>query len=230
MSRPQAVGVMLIALGLIYALLYAAWLRKRRSNTSAAVVVAEPRAEAGSAADEVPGSVVRAEGTYISTTTAASRLERVAVEGLGNRSRAIVAIRRGSPDELIRFERQGESDVVIPRSRLVDVRRDRGMAGKFVGANRLLVVRWKADDEAIYETGFLPRHRADLERLESALWWHQAGSSITPDQPAHAAGEPAQTPEAQTTEAQTTDESARPADVQNAQSTDVQNPEGDPRT
>lgn len=200
MSRPQAVGVMLIALGLIYALLYAAWLRKRRRNTSAAVAVAAPRTgtDGADGADEVPGSVVRAEGTYVSTTTAASRLERVAVEGLGNRARATVAIRRGSPDELIRFERQGESDVVIPRSRLVDVRRDRGMAGKFVGANRLLVVRWKADDEAIYETGFLPRHRADLERLESALWWHQAGSSITADEP--------------------------------AQSTDVQNPEGDPRT
>jgi len=202
MSRPQAVGVMLIALGLIYALLYAAWLRKRRRNTSAAVVVAGPRV----AADEVPGSVVRAEGTYVSTTTAASRLERVAVEGLGNRSKATLAIRRGSPDELIRFERQGESDVVIPRSRLVDVRRDRGMAGKFVGSNRLLVVRWKADDESIYETGFLPRHRADLERLESALWWHQAGSSITADEP------------------------AQPTDTESAQSTDVQSPEGDPRT
>jgi hypothetical protein len=197
MSRPQAVGVMLIALGLIYALLYAAWLRKRRRNTSAAVAVAVPRGATG-AADEVPGSVARAEGTYISTTTAASRLERVAVEGLGNRARATITIRRGSPEELIRFERQGESDVVIPRGRLVDVRRDRGMAGKFIGSNRLLVVRWKADDEAIYETGFLPRHRADLERLESALWWHQAGSSITADEP--------------------------------AQSTDVQSPEGDPRT
>ena len=215
MSRPQAVGVMLIALGLIYALLYAAWLRKRRRNTSAAVVVAGPRGTGtDTSAEEVPGSVVRAEGTYISTTTAASRLERVAVEGLGNRSRATVAIRRGSPDELIRFERQGESDVVIPRSRLVDVRRDRGMAGKFVGANRLLVVRWKADDESIYETGFLPRHRADLERLESALWWHQAGSSITADEPSEPTG-------AAGTE---------PADVPNAKPTDVQNPEGDPRT
>jgi hypothetical protein len=200
MSRPQAVGLMLIALGLVYALLYAAWLRKRRRNTSAAVAVAGPRATdgAGGTGEETPGSVVRAEGTYISTTTAASRHERVAVQGLGNRSKATMVVRRGAPDELVRFERQGESDVVVPRARLVDVRRDRGMAGKFVGANRLLVVRWKADDDAIYETGFLPRYRDDLERLESALWWHQSGSSITAD------------------------ETAAP--------TDVQSPEGDPRT
>ena len=181
MTRTQAVGVMLIALGLIYALLYAAWLRKRRRHTSAAVAVAGPGT--GERHDEVAGSAVRAEGTYVSTTTAASRHERVAVEGLGNRARATMTVRRGAPDELVHFERQGESDVVIPRARLLDVRRDRGMAGKFVGANRLLVVRWTADDGAVYETGFLPRYRADLERLESALWWHQSGSSITTDQP-----------------------------------------------
>ena len=160
MTRTQAVGVMLIALGLIYALLYAAWLRKRRRHTSAAVVVAGPGT--GERQGEVAGSAVRAEGTYVSTTTAASRHERVAVEGLGNRARATMTVRRGAPDDLVHFERQGESDVVIPRARLLDVRRDRGMAGKFVGANRLLVVRWTADDGAVYETGFLPRYRADL--------------------------------------------------------------------
>lgn len=181
MTRLQAVGVLLIALGLIYALLYAAWLRKRRRHGSAAVAVAEPGNEAGKEPAAAAASAVRAEGTYVSTTTAASRHERVAVQGLGNRSRATVTVRRGHPEELVRFERQGESDVVIPRSRLLDVRRDRGMAGKFVGANRLLVLRWRADDEAIYETGFLPRYRADLDRLEMALWWHQGGSSVMPE-------------------------------------------------
>lgn len=185
MTRLQAVGVLLIALGLIYALLYAAWLRKRRRHGSAAVAAAEPGKEPAAA----EASAVRAEGTYVSTTTAASRHERVAVEGLGNRSRATVTVRRGHPEELVRFERQGESDVVIPRSRLLDVRRDRGMAGKFVGANRLLVLRWRADDEAIYETGFLPRYRADLDRLEMALWWHQGGGSVTPEPTAQPAAE-----------------------------------------
>ena len=99
----------------------------------------------------------------------------------------------------MRIERQGEGDVVIPRSRLLNVRRDRGMAGKFVGASRLLVLRWRADDEAIYETGFLPRYRADLDRLEMALWWHQGGSSVTPEP----APQPADQPETTTVEPQT---------------------------
>jgi hypothetical protein len=181
MTRIQAVGVMLIALGLIYALLYAAWLRKRRRHTSAAVAVdgdaGEGPGDAGSLCGPDP-SRVGAEGTYVSTTVAESRLERVAVEGLGNRSRATLTVRRGAPDELLRFERQGESDVVIAAHRFLGVRRERGMAGKFVGVNRVLVIQWRADDGAIYETGFLPRYKADLERLESALWWHSSGTSI----------------------------------------------------
>ena len=43
MTRLQAVGVMLVALGLIYALLYAAWLRKRREHESAAIAAERSR-------------------------------------------------------------------------------------------------------------------------------------------------------------------------------------------
>jgi hypothetical protein len=179
-TRTQAAGVMLIALGLIYALLYAAWLRKRRRHTSAAVAAVDGgNGDADGSRPETDVGRVVVPGTYVSTTAAESRLERVAVEGLGNRSRATLTVRRGTPDELLRFERQGESDVVIASQRFLGVRRERGMAGKFVGANRLLAIQWRADDGAIYETGFLPRYRADLERLESALWWHSSGTTIT---------------------------------------------------
>jgi hypothetical protein len=176
MTRLQAVGVLLVALGLIYALLYVAWLRKRRRHASAAIAAERRRTENGPepapvVKDDRKANVV-VEGTYVSTTSAASRLERVTVEGLGNRSRATLTVRRGDRAQLVRIERQGESTVVIPASRLLSVRRDRGMAGKFVGSQRMLALRWRAEDGAIYETGFLPRYRADIDRVESALWWH----------------------------------------------------------
>jgi hypothetical protein len=163
---------MLVALGLVYAVLYAAWLRKQRRHTSSAVA----------AKDDVPSgrAVVVAEGTYISTTTAESRLERVTVEGLGNRSRATLTVHRGDADQLVRIERQGESTVVIPAARLLSARRAGGMAGKWVGTNRVVVLQWRADDGAAYETGFLPRHRADVDRIESALWWHTGESAPIP--------------------------------------------------
>jgi hypothetical protein len=175
-TRLQAVGVLLVALGLIYALLYAAWLRKRRLHTSATIAAERERHDAFGAADAPQTSASPAqlsvEGTYVSTTTAVSRLERVTVEGLGNRAKATLLVTRGTPEQLVRIERQGESTVLITGPRLVSVRRDRGMVGKFVGSNRMLVLQWRAEDGALYETGFLPRYKADLERVESALWWH----------------------------------------------------------
>ena len=184
MTRLQAVGVMLVALGLIYALLYAAWLRKRRSHASAAIAAerrrtSEPAAESAPVLDDTRSTQVLAEGTYVSTTTAASRLERVTVEGLGNRAKATLTVNRAVPTELVRIERQGESTVIIPAGRLVSVRRDRGMAGKFIGANRMLVLQWRTPEGDVYETGFLPRYRADVDKVESALWWH-TGTAETP--------------------------------------------------
>jgi hypothetical protein len=175
-TRLQAVGVMLVALGLIYALLYAAWLRKRREHESAAIAAERSRTTRdhsleAPALKEKPAQVI-AEGTYVSTTTAESRLERVTVEGLGNRAKATLIVSRGDADELVRIDRVGEATVIIPAARLISARRGRGMVGKFVGANRLVILQWKTEDGDIYETGFLPRYKADVDRVESALWWH----------------------------------------------------------
>jgi hypothetical protein len=190
MTRLQAVGVLLVALGLIYALLYVGWIRKQRRHSSAGVAAEQRRSAdidtgASPASTDDGATQIVAEGTYISTTTAASRLERVTVEGLGNRAKATLTVRRGDLDQLVRIERQGESTVVVPASRLLSVRRDRGMAGKFIGSRRVLVIQWRADDGAIYETGFLPRYRADVDKVESALWWHSGDSapSTATDQP-----------------------------------------------
>ncbi|MGA8980554.1 MAG: hypothetical protein WB473_15700, partial [Pedococcus sp.] len=184
-TRLQAVGVLFVALGLIYALLYAAWLRKRRRHASAAIAAERERTSGGAVSDPQPPkagpAALSVEGTYISTTTAVSRLERVTVEGLGNRASATLLITRGAPEQLVRIERQGESTVLITGPRLVSVRRDRGMVGKFVGGNRLLVLQWRADGGDLYETGFLPRYRADLEKVESALWWHTGESGDAVD-------------------------------------------------
>lgn len=183
MTRVQAVGVMLVALGLIYALLYAAWLRKRRQHESAAIAAERSRTTRdhsieAPALKEKPAQVI-AEGTYVSTTTADNRLERVTVEGLGNRARATLIVSRGDADELVRIDRQGEVTVVIPAARLRSARRERGMVGKFVGGNRLVVLQWRAENGDVYETGFLPRYKADVDRIESALWWH-AGEATEP--------------------------------------------------
>jgi hypothetical protein len=177
---------MLVALGLIYAVLFAAGLRTRRALASGASAAERSRTTRDHALEapalkEKPAQVV-AEGTYVSTTVADSRLERVTVEGLGNRARATLVVSRGNVDELVRIDRQGEATVVIPAARLVSARRGRGMVGKFVGANRLVVLQWRAENGDLYETGFLPRYKADVDRVESALWWHTGESPDRTDE------------------------------------------------
>ncbi len=215
MTRLQAVGVLFVALGLIYALLYAAWLRKRRRHASAAIVAERERTSSGEVSDPPPAkaspAALSVEGTYVSTTTAVSRLERVTVEGLGNRASATLLITRGAPEQLVRIERQGESTVLITGPRLVSVRRDRGMVGKFVGGNRLLVLQWRADGGDLYETGFLPRYRADLEKVESALWWHTGESGDAVDTSAAAVDTGAAADGAAATEEPTTPVTDSPA-------------------
>ena len=207
MTRLQAVGVMLVALGLIYALLYAAWLRKRREHESAAIALERNRTTRDHALEapalkEKPPQVI-AEGTYVSTTTAESRLERVTVQGLGNRARATLIVSRGEVDELVRIDRQGEATIIIPAARLISARRDRGMVGKFVGANRLVVLQWRAENGDIYETGFLPRFKADVERVESALWWHTGDSPEDSDGSAGSQGAETTQPHEAPTDPQT---------------------------
>jgi hypothetical protein len=193
---------MLVALGLIYALLYAAWLRKRREHESAAIAAERCRTTRDHALEapalkEKPAQVI-AEGTYVSTTTAESRLERVTVEGLGNRAKATLIVSRGDVDELVRIDRVGEATVIISAARLISARRERGMVGKFVGANRLVVLQWRTEGGDTYETGFLPRYKADVDRVQSALWWH---TGETADKPADA-------------EAETGDTEDKPADLE----------------
>jgi hypothetical protein len=212
MTRSQAVGV-LVGLGLLYAGLYVAWWRRRPQHASRAAAVDSGMRETsgdtgpalitgsrGEDSDREPGIQVatghptahqgpdgdydvRAEGTYIATTTAVSRQERAAVEGLQNSTEAVLLIHRGDAAHLVEIQRAGEPDVFITADRLKAFRRDRSEAGRSIGAPRLGVLTWRADDGSLYETAFLPRHRADLERIEAALWWHTAAREV--QEPVH---------------------------------------------
>ena len=202
MTRLQAVGVLLIVLGVVYALMYLGWLRRARRHQSAAVAAAtgtplasyraepvrhDPTGEIPVVAApvepddaptlmsleetgqfELPMAIedwARAEGTYVSTTIAVSRLERVNAAGLGAKAEATMVVDGAG----VRWERQGAVPVFVERHTVTAVRLDRGMAGKFVGQNRLVVVSWRAPDGQIYDTGFLPRYKDDTDTLIEAV-------------------------------------------------------------
>lgn len=64
--------------------------------------------------------------------------------------------------------RQGAPDVFVPRAALLGVRLERGMVGKFVEREGLVVLTWSLG-EATLDTGLRLRHRADRARVVSAV-------------------------------------------------------------
>jgi hypothetical protein len=180
MTRVQAVLLLVLLVGVVYALMYAGWRRRARRFPSAAV--ATTAGATGSAADtsDTPDTAeVAAEGTYVSTTTVASRLERVAAAGLGVRARATMTVGGGE----VRWVREGAGDVHVLFDWLTGVSRERGMAGKWVGQNRLVVVTWRAGDGEEFATGFLPRHTAEVDELVAAVGRHVPSTGSTSTSP-----------------------------------------------
>ncbi|HET7476994.1 MAG TPA: ABC transporter permease [Dermatophilaceae bacterium] len=158
MNRTMAVAVLLGALLLVYRLMYAGWSGRSRRHQLAAEAVRP------GAADE-PETVV-AEGIYVSTTTAGSRLDRVTAAGLGVRSRATMHV----CDDGVRWQRDGAATVHVPAARISAVGLESGMAGKFAVGRRIVVVAWRPEGEdQTYATGFLPRFAADRGPVVDAV-------------------------------------------------------------
>lgn len=128
------------------------------------------------------------EGTYLGTTIALSRHERVAVAGLGERARATMVV----DDSTLRWERQGSEVLRVAGSRLLGVGLERSLAEMLLGRAKRVRVEWTADnpDQADrFVTRFQPRARADSAALVSAVQRLMEfgpapdGSPTTPDGP-----------------------------------------------
>ncbi|EGD56070.1 transporter [Gordonia neofelifaecis] len=97
-------------------------------------------------------------GLYLGSTLAPSWQNRVAVGDFGDRASAQLS---AYPDGLL-IERSGASQIWIPEESIVAVRTERGLAGKAMSRDGVLVIRWtlptgtqvdsglRADDKSIY--------------------------------------------------------------------------------
>ncbi|GAB90314.1 PH-like domain-containing protein [Gordonia rhizosphera] len=97
-------------------------------------------------------------GLYVGSTIAPSWQDRVAVGDFGDRAAAAIS---SYPDGIL-IDRQGASDIWIPRASITAVRTERGLAGKVMTADGVLVIRWvlpsgteidsglRADDKTVY--------------------------------------------------------------------------------
>jgi hypothetical protein len=90
-----------------------------------------------------------ATGVYISTTTAKSWQDRVAIGDVGFRAAATLRL----TGDGVLFDREGADRVWIPAGSVVSARTDRAIAGKVMSRDGLLVVRWRLGEHEL-DTGF----------------------------------------------------------------------------
>lgn len=117
---------------------------------------------------EVPADLgaelASAEGIYVSTTTEGDWLDRVVVHGLGVRSRCVLTVGEAG----VLYARVGAPDVFVPRPAVRGVRLERGMAGKFVEEEGIVVLTWQHGPRSL-DTGFRSRRAADRDALVAAV-------------------------------------------------------------
>lgn len=129
---------------LMIALIFWGW--RGRQNRQAAVVGDFPTVP-----DDLGGSIIGAStGLYVGSTLAPSWQDRIAVGDIGHRATAELS----RHDKGILLERTGESTIWIPAASIRAVRTERGLAGKVMTKDGLLVIRWQLPTGTEIDTGF----------------------------------------------------------------------------
>lgn len=89
-------------------------------------------------------------GLYVGSTLAPSWQDRIAVGDLGFRATGELSrYERG-----VLFERDGASAIWIPQSSIRAIRTERGLAGKVMSKDGVLVIRWELPTGTEIDTGF----------------------------------------------------------------------------
>lgn len=129
-SAAIVIGVLVLALGLMAL----GWRNLRRRQSSIPAPASVP-ADLGT-------PIVSTDGLYVSSTKAGEPLSRIAVHGLGFRSRSQISV---SPEGIV-FSVKGRDDVFIPVSDVVSAGRATYTIDKAVEAGGLAVVTWQLGD------------------------------------------------------------------------------------
>jgi hypothetical protein len=132
---------------------------QRRARGQAAVL-----AEFPTPPETIGDVLLETTGQYIGTTIGDNWQDRVAVGDIGHRAEAVLKL----TDQGVLVERTGASALWIPKADIRAARTDRGLAGKVMTKDGLLVVRWQLGDQAL-DTGFRGDDKDVYEQWVEAL-------------------------------------------------------------
>ncbi|MTE18172.1 hypothetical protein F0L17_03300 [Streptomyces sp. TRM43335] len=123
-----------------------------------------------------------ATGRYHGTTTAGQWLDRIVAHGLGTRSRVELTLTEHGVD----VSRPGATDFFIPADRLRDARLDKGIAGKVLTEDGLLVITWEHGGRLL-DSGFrfdrAAEHTAWRDAVRETSANGDPGGADTTDRP-----------------------------------------------
>jgi hypothetical protein len=154
-----AVAIVLLALGVW------AWMRRTRRDAGFAAPVGELPADALVFA--------RYDGLYVATTRAGEPLERLAIRGLGFRSKADIAV----TDAGVVLDIPGQPRMLIARARIVDAGQATVAIDRVVERDGLARLSWRIDDETVVDTYLRPQD-ASAKALADDIRSHlQTGTS-----------------------------------------------------
>ncbi len=156
----RLVPVLLLAalFGLLLGAMVLGWRRRGRAQAHLPAPESASLEALGEDLDHGPVGAI-----YVDTVLAEQPLERVVAHRLGQRARAAVSLGAQGTWHL---EREGTGPLTIPAADVREVTSGPGMAGKFIGGDGLLIIRWRLGDQLL-DTGLRLDRRADHDLLLS---------------------------------------------------------------
>lgn len=133
---------------------------QRRANKQAETLPAFPAKPEKLGPDLLPSTT----GVYVGTVNAGDWQDRVQVGDIGHRSAATLRL---VPEGLL-VERAGAADLFVPTAAIKQVTTERGLAGKVMFGDGLLVFRWEIENR-VFDTGFRGDDKDVYEQWISAL-------------------------------------------------------------
>ncbi|MFD4960781.1 hypothetical protein [Microbacterium sp. NPDC058389] len=168
MTREGALAIMIaVAVGLLAALVWAWWRRTRRDAAFTAPV------------GEIPGGAHELgefAALYVATTRHGDPLERLAIAGLGFRSRSDVTV----TDAGVALDLTGQPRVFLAADRIADVGQSTVAIDRVVEPDGLVRLAWRLDDGTVVDSYLRPQDasaRALADAVAGILPPTQTGTS-----------------------------------------------------
>ena len=140
MTREGALAVMIAVAVVLIAVLAWAWWRRTRRDSGLAAPVGEAPADAS--------TLFTHEALYVATTRHGEPLERLAIRGLGFRSRADLTVTSAG----VALDLTGQPRFFLPTERIVEVAQATVAIDRVVERDGLVRISWRVDADTVVDS------------------------------------------------------------------------------